>query len=135
MDHHILNHLLLLKVCLSGKNAAPAVLLLMCSRAGALSVHGFWQTLLTTINELGGAIGKALSVEGNPSATMARILVILGLVLLLVGLLWPYLSRIGLGRLPGDLVIQRDNVTFYFPLMTCLLLSLLLSLISWAVNR
>jgi hypothetical protein len=66
---------------------------------------------------------------------MARLLVILGLAILLIGLLWPYLSRIGLGRLPGDIVIERDNVTFYFPLMTCLLLSLLFSLIFWAVNR
>jgi hypothetical protein len=60
---------------------------------------------------------------------------VLGLVILLVGLLWPYLARIGLGRLPGDFVIQRDNVTFYFPLMTCLLLSALFSLILWVVNR
>lgn len=60
---------------------------------------------------------------------MARLLVILGLAILLIGLLWPYLTRIGLGRLPGDIVIERDNVTFYFPLMTCLLLSLLFSLI------
>jgi hypothetical protein len=66
---------------------------------------------------------------------MARFLVILGLAILLIGLLWPYLSRIGLGRLPGDIIIERDNVTFYFPLMTCLLLSLLFSLIFWAVNR
>jgi hypothetical protein len=66
---------------------------------------------------------------------MARFLVVLGLVILLVGLLWPYLARIGLGRLPGDFVIQRDNVTFYFPLMTCLLLSALFSLILWVVNR
>ncbi|MEA3074122.1 MAG: hypothetical protein QOD29_5568 [Alphaproteobacteria bacterium] len=66
---------------------------------------------------------------------MARLLVILGLAILLIGLLWPYLSRIGLGRLPGDIIIERDNVTFYFPLMTCLLLSLLFSLIFWAVNR
>jgi hypothetical protein len=66
---------------------------------------------------------------------MARFLIVLGLALLAVGLLWPYLSRIGLGRLPGDLVIERDNVTFYFPLMTCLLLSLLFSLIFWVVNR
>ncbi len=65
---------------------------------------------------------------------MARLLVILGLAILLIGLLWPYLTRIGLGRLPGDIVIERDNVTFYFPLMTCLLLSLLFSLIFWAVN-
>jgi hypothetical protein len=66
---------------------------------------------------------------------MARFLVVLGLVILLVGLLWPYLARIGLGRLPGDFVFQRDNVTFYFPLMTCLLLSALFSLILWVVNR
>ena len=66
---------------------------------------------------------------------MARLLVILGLAILLIGLLWPYLTRIGLGRLPGDIIIERDNVTFYFPLMTCLLLSLLFSLIFWAVNR
>jgi hypothetical protein len=66
---------------------------------------------------------------------MARFLVVLGLVILLVGLLWPFLAQIGLGRLPGDFVIQRDNMTFYFPLMTCLLLSVLFSLILWVVNR
>ena len=66
---------------------------------------------------------------------MTRFLIVLGLAILVVGLLWPYLARIGLGRLPGDLVIQRDNVTLYVPLMTCLLLSLLFSVILWAVNR
>jgi hypothetical protein len=66
---------------------------------------------------------------------MARFLTMLGLVLLVAGLLWPYLGRIGLGRLPGDIVIERENVTFYFPLMTCLLLSLLFSLVFWVVNR
>jgi hypothetical protein len=66
---------------------------------------------------------------------MARFPIVLGLVILVVGLLWPYLSRIGLGRLPGDIVIERDNVTFYFPIVTCLLLSLLFSVVFWAVNR
>jgi hypothetical protein len=66
---------------------------------------------------------------------MARILIVLGLVLLFAGLLWPYLSQIGLGRLPGDVVIERRNMTLYFPLMTCLLLSVLLSLVLWVVNR
>ena len=66
---------------------------------------------------------------------MTRFLVVLGLVLLLAGLLWPYLSQIGLGRLPGDIVIQRENVTFSFPLVTCLLLSMLFSLVFWVVNR
>jgi hypothetical protein len=66
---------------------------------------------------------------------MARFLIVLGLVILVAGLLWPYLSQIGLGRLPGDLVIERRNVTIYFPLMTCLLLSVLFSLVLWVVNR
>ena len=66
---------------------------------------------------------------------MARFLIVLALVILVGGLLWPYLSQIGLGRLPGDIVIERENVTFYFPLMTCLLLSVLFSLVFWVVSR
>lgn len=66
---------------------------------------------------------------------MARFLIVLGLAILLVGLLWPYLSKLGLGRLPGDIVIERENVTLYIPLATCLLLSLVLSLIIWVVSR
>jgi hypothetical protein len=66
---------------------------------------------------------------------MARFLIVLGLAILVIGLLWPYLSQIGLGRLPGDIVIERENMSFYFPLMTCLLLSVLFSLVFWAVNR
>jgi Protein of unknown function (DUF2905) len=66
---------------------------------------------------------------------MARFLIVLGLAILLVGLLWPYLSKLGLGRLPGDIVIERENVTLYIPLATCLLLSLVLSVIVWVANR
>ena len=66
---------------------------------------------------------------------MARFLIVLGLAILVAGLLWPFLSRIGLGRLPGDIVIERENITFYFPLMTCLLLSVVFSLVFWIVNR
>ena len=66
---------------------------------------------------------------------MARFLVVLGLVILVTGLVWPFLSRLGLGRLPGDIVIQRDNVTFFFPLMTCIVLSLVLSAVLWLVGR
>ena len=66
---------------------------------------------------------------------MARFLIVLGLAILLVGLLWPYLSKLGLGRLPGDIVIERENVTLYIPLATCLLLSLVLSLIVWVASR
>jgi hypothetical protein len=69
------------------------------------------------------------------STAMARFLIVLGLAILVAGLLWPFLSRIGLGRLPGDIVIERENMTFYFPLMTCLLLSIVFSLVFWIVNR
>jgi len=71
----------------------------------------------------------------DSNGQMARFLIVLGLILLVIGLLWPYLRRIGLGRLPGDIVIERDNFAFYFPLTTCLLISLLLSLVFWWLNR
>jgi hypothetical protein len=66
---------------------------------------------------------------------MARFLIVLGIAIVVAGVLWPYLGRIGLGRLPGDIVIERENMTFYFPLMTCLLVSIMLSLVFWVVNR
>jgi hypothetical protein len=66
---------------------------------------------------------------------MARFLIILGLIILATGLLWPLLTKLGIGRLPGDIVIERDNYTIYFPLMTSILLSILLSVVLWAVNR
>jgi hypothetical protein len=66
---------------------------------------------------------------------MARFLIVLGFAILAAGLFWPFLSRIGLGRLPGDIVIQRDSFTFYLPLTTCLLLSLLFSIVVWIADR
>ena len=66
---------------------------------------------------------------------MTCFLVVLGLAIVVAGLLWPYLGQLGLGRLPGDIVIKRENMTFYFPLMTCLLVSVLFSLVFWVVNR
>jgi hypothetical protein len=66
---------------------------------------------------------------------MSRFLIVLGVLILVVGLLWPFLNRIGLGRLPGDIIIERGKMTFYFPLMTCLLASVVLSLVFWIFNR
>jgi uncharacterized protein HemY len=66
---------------------------------------------------------------------MARFLIILGLIILATGLLWPLLTKLGIGQLPGDIVIERDNYTIYFPLMTSILLSILLSVVLWLVNR
>jgi hypothetical protein len=62
---------------------------------------------------------------------MQRLLILLGLVLVLAGLAWPWLSKLPLGRLPGDIIVERENFSFYFPLTTGLLVSLLLSLLLW----
>lgn len=66
---------------------------------------------------------------------MQRFLIGLGLVILAVGIVWPILWRIGLGRLPGDIVYERDGTTFYFPLVTCILISVVLSVLFWLFNR
>ncbi len=66
---------------------------------------------------------------------MQRLLILLGLLLLLVGLAWPWLSKLPLGRLPGDITIERENFSFYFPLTTGLLVSALLSLLLWWWSR
>lgn len=66
---------------------------------------------------------------------MQRLLIGLGLALVLAGIAWPLLSRIGLGRLPGDIMIQRGSTSFYFPLVTCIVISIVLSALMWLLNR
>lgn len=64
-----------------------------------------------------------------------RLLIIFGLVLVVLGLLWPVIAKFGLGRLPGDIVIERENFRLYLPLGTSVLISAALSLILWIINR
>jgi hypothetical protein len=66
---------------------------------------------------------------------MQRLLIGIGLALVLAGIAWPLLSRIGLSRLPGDIVIQRGSTSFYFPLVTCIVVSIVLSTLMWLLNR
>ena len=67
---------------------------------------------------------------------MTRYLIVLGFVVLMMALFWPTLRKLGLGRLPGEIVVKRKSgASFYLPLATCLLLSLVLSLIFWVANR
>ncbi len=68
---------------------------------------------------------------------IGRALIIIGVALVVVGVLVSLGGRLPfrLGRLPGDIVIRGRNSTFYFPLMTSILLSVILTLILWAVNR
>ncbi|MFQ5959612.1 MAG: DUF2905 domain-containing protein [Alphaproteobacteria bacterium] len=66
---------------------------------------------------------------------MSRALVVFGLVLVVLGVLWPWLQKLGLGRLPGDIVIERENFRLYVPLMTSLIVSLVISLVLGFLNR
>jgi DUF2905 family protein len=64
-----------------------------------------------------------------------RTLIALGLLIAAVGLAWPWIAKLGLGRLPGDIRVQTENGVFYFPIVTCLVISVLLSLVFWLLRR
>ncbi|MEY9558182.1 DUF2905 domain-containing protein [Sinorhizobium fredii] len=66
---------------------------------------------------------------------MSRILIIIGLSIVAVGVFWPWLARIGFGRLPGDIMIVRENFTIYIPITSGVVLSVLLTVVLWLVNR
>ncbi len=60
---------------------------------------------------------------------MRRLLIVLGVLLVLIGLGWPWLSRLPLGRLPGDIVVERPGFRFYFPITTMILVSLVVTVL------
>ncbi|KAF0191655.1 MAG: hypothetical protein FD165_1378 [Gammaproteobacteria bacterium] len=64
-----------------------------------------------------------------------RLLITIGIVLLILGLVWPLLQKLGLGRLPGDIAIERDNFRFYFPIVTSIVISLVLTLLFWLFRK
>ena len=66
---------------------------------------------------------------------MGKVLILLGLILLVVGVLWLLGERLGLGRLPGDIIVRNDRFTLYVPLMTSIVVSVLLSVFLWLVHR
>ena len=66
---------------------------------------------------------------------MQRWLITFGIVLLAAGLLWPWLDRLGLGRLPGDIVVERESFRLYIPLGTSLVVSVVLTVLLWLANR
>ena len=67
--------------------------------------------------------------------TVSRILIVAGVILVIAGLAWPLLTRVGLGRLPGDIMVDRGNFRFYFPLATSLVVSVFLTLLFWLFRR
>jgi DUF2905 family protein len=67
--------------------------------------------------------------------SLSKWLIVLGIILVATGLLWPVLSKLGLGRLPGDIIVRREGFTFYFPLMTSLVISAVISFVIWFLRK
>jgi len=66
---------------------------------------------------------------------MQRFLILLGIILVLIGLFWPWLSKLPLGRLPGDIILDRPGLKVYIPITTMVLVSLLISLLLWLFRK
>lgn len=66
---------------------------------------------------------------------MQKILVTIGIIIIVAGLLWPWLVKLPIGRLPGDIIINKPNFKVYIPITTMILVSLLLSLILWILRK
>lgn len=66
---------------------------------------------------------------------MQKYLILIGLIILLAGILWPWLSKLPIGKLPGDIVIDKPNLKIYIPITTMLLISVIISLVVWLFKR
>jgi hypothetical protein len=66
---------------------------------------------------------------------LQRWLILLGVAFLVAGLAWPWLTRLGLGHLPGDIHIEREDFSFHFPLVTCIVISVVVSLVFWIFRK
>lgn len=68
-------------------------------------------------------------------SSMQRMIILIGIVIVAIGLAWPWLSKLPIGRLPGDIVVEKPGLRFYFPLATSLIVSALLTLVFWLMRR
>lgn len=66
---------------------------------------------------------------------MQKIFIVIGLFFILIGILLPWLIKLGLGHLPGDIFIKREDFSFYFPITTSILLSVIISLLLWFFHK
>nr|WP_163502636.1 DUF2905 domain-containing protein [Halomonas socia] len=66
---------------------------------------------------------------------MSRTLILIGLVIVAIGILWPWLSKLPFGQLPGDIAVRQEGFSFFFPITTMILVSVVLSLIMWLSGR
>ena len=79
--------------------------------------------------------GEGQTLKRQHHMDVQRTLIILGLVLVAAGLLWPFLAKMGLGRLPGDIAIEREGFSLYIPIVTSIVISLVLTLLFWLFRR
>jgi hypothetical protein len=66
---------------------------------------------------------------------MSRTLIVVGAILIVLGLIWPWVTKLGLFRLPGDIVFERDGFRFYFPITTMIIISVVISLVLWLFRK
>lgn len=66
---------------------------------------------------------------------LQKTLIVIGLLVVLAGVFWPWLGKLPLGRLPGDIVIDKPNFKFYFPITTMIIISVILSVILWFFRK
>jgi len=85
-----------------------------------------------TREERSNIIGPDISTEIR---SLQRLLIILGLLIVAVGVLWPWLSKLPIGRLPGDVVVDRPGFKLFAPFTTMIIASLVVSLIVWLLRR
>ena len=73
--------------------------------------------------------------KASGEADVRQTLIIIGALLVAAGLLWPWIRKLGLGHLPGDIVIEREHFRFYFPVTTMVVVSVVLTLILWFFRK
>lgn len=61
--------------------------------------------------------------------SIGKVIITLGVTFIIIGIIITYGNKLGLGRLPGDIFVKKGNITFYFPILTCVIISILLTLI------
>ena len=66
---------------------------------------------------------------------MHRAFIVIGLLIVAIGVLWPWLSKLPIGRLPGDIVVDRPGFKFFFPLTTMIIVSIVVSLLLWLFRK
>jgi len=66
---------------------------------------------------------------------MQKVLIGIGAAIILIGLLWPWLGKLPLGRLPGDIIVNRPNLKVYIPITSMIVLSVIISLVFWIIRN